>query len=207
MNMIRDNESPSILIKHGNINKKQISFTYDTGTKDSETSEILNVLKKHNVKCTFFTTGVWANKFPALVNRIVSEGHEIANHSLDHPDMTQISYSDMLKTVIEGEKAIKAVTGIKTTLFRHPFGHWNTEVLKAVGEAGYKYSIYWSIDTLDWTLPPMQSIVNRILKNPKNGDIVLMHIAGNNTAEATDRAIGNLEARQYKLVTVSTILK
>lgn len=199
--------SPSVLICHGNTDKRQIALTYDTGFEDSETTEILKVLKKYQIRCTFFMTGFWVNKFPKLANKIVSEGHEIGNHSFDHPDMRKIPYNDMIKTIIDGEKAIKNITGIRTTLFREPFGHWNDEVLKAVGEAGYKYSIYWSIDPIDWALPPMQVIVNKILSKAKNGGIVLMHIAGNNTAAATDRIIENLEARKYKLVTVSKILK
>lgn len=205
--MTDPNRCSSKLIVRGNISKKQIALTYDTGFEDSETSSILDVLKKHNVKCTFFTTGVWAKKFPELINRIVSEGHELGNHTLDHPDMTKISYSDMIRTVVSGEKAIEEVSGIKTTLFRQPYGHFNKEVLKAVGEVGYRYSIYWTIDTIDWELPPVQTIVNRILGKLKNGAIVLMHIAGNNTAQATDRVIINLEARGYKIVTISEIMK
>ncbi|OBR92845.1 MULTISPECIES: polysaccharide deacetylase family protein [Clostridium] len=199
--------SPSILICHGNTDKIQIALTYDAGFEDSETEEILKVLRKHQIRCTFFMTGFWVNKFPKLANKIVSEGHEIGNHSFDHPDMRKIPYNDMIKNIIDGEKAIYNITGIKTTLFREPFGHWNDEVLKAVGEAGYKYSIYWSIDPIDWALPPMQVIVNKVLCKAKNGAIVLMHIAGNNTAAATDRIIENLEARKYKLITVSEILK
>lgn len=207
MNLNNNNQFPSILIIKGDTAEKMLALTYDTGFEDSEASQILNVLKKHNVKCTFFVTGVWAKKFPVLANRIVLEGHEIANHSLDHPDMVKISYEDIIKNVIDGEKAIEEVTGIKTTLLRHPYGSWDDKVLKAVGEAGYKYSIYWSIDTLDWKLPPMQSIVNKVLGKLNKGDIVLMHIGGNNTAEATDRVIVNLKARGYKLVKVSEMLK
>lgn len=207
MNTLPSNTASSLLIVHGNTAKKHLAFTYDTGVDDSETITILNVLRKHHIKCTFFTTGFWVNKFPQLAKAIVHQGHEIGNHSFDHPDMRYISYQEMIRTVINGETAIKNITGVKTRLFRPPFGHWDDQVLRAVGEAGYPYSIYWSIDTIDWKLPPMQVIVNRILKKANNGDIVLMHVAGNDTATATDKAIENLEARGFTLVTVSEILK
>jgi len=204
--VIKHDKAPSVLIAHGNTDKKQIAFTYDCGLEDSETAAILDVLHKHHIKCTFFITGLWARKFSELTLRMAAEGHEIGNHSFAHPDMTKISYVAMLKTIKEGEEAILSVSGIKTELFRHPFGHWNDEVLKAVGEAGYKHSIYWSIDTLDWQLPSMQTIVNRILKDAANGDIALLHVAGNNTAAATDKAVENLKARGFKFVTISEIL-
>lgn len=207
MNLLNIDKSPSRLIIKGNTTKKEIAFTYDSGLDDLETAKILDVLKKHQIRCTFFITGLCALKFPDLAKRIAAECHEIGNHSFDHPDMRYISYKEMIKTIMEGEEAIQCITGVKTDLFRHPYGHWNNEVLKAVGEAGYKYSIYWSIDTLDWKLPPMQSIVNTILKNAANGDIVLMHVAGNNTAAATDRAVENLKARGFKFVTVSELIE
>jgi len=207
LELIEQDKSPSQLIIKGNTIKKHIAFTYDCGFDDSETATILDVLQEHHIKCTFFITGFWALNFPELTQRIAAEGHEIGNHSFEHPDMRNISYDDMIKTVKEGEEAILGVTGARPDLFRHPFGHWNDEVLRAVGEAGYKYSIYWSIDTIDWKLPSMQTIVNRILKNAVNGDIVLLHIAGNNTTAATDKAVENLKARGFSFVTVSEILK
>lgn len=206
MDLREHHKAPSVLIVHGNTSRRQIAFTYDCGLENAEAAAILDVLRKHQIKCTFFITGFWAQRFPELTMRMAAEGHEIGNHSFDHPDMTKISYDEMLNTIKAGEAAISSVIGVKPFLFRHPFGHWNAEVLKAVGEAGYKYSIYWSIDTLDWQLPSMQTIVNRILKNAVNGDIVLLHVAGNKTAEATDKAVENLKARGFHLVTVRELL-
>lgn len=199
--------SDSLLIINGNTTKKQIAFTYDSGFEDTETSVILDILKKHKIKCTFFLTGFWVEKFPNLAKRIASEGHEIGNHSYKHPDMVKISHDQIIKSITDGENVIKKVIGINPRpLFREPYGSWNKNVLKAVGEAGYRYSIYWSLDTIDWQLPPTQVIVNRILKKAKNGDIVLMHVAGSNTAAATDIAIENLKARGFEFVTVSELL-
>ena len=200
------NVKPSTIIIRGNTTKKQVAFTYDTGEHDSETEAILNILEKQNVKCTFFTTGVWAKKFEKLINRAVEQGHEVGNHSFDHPDLRNLSYEEIINNISEGEKAIKEVTGIKTKLFRLPYGHYDDKVLKAVNAAGYEENIFWSIDTLDWTSPPVQSIVNKIIVNPKNGDIILMHVGAKNTAASTYKAILNLKARGFEFVTVSEIL-
>lgn len=202
-----DTNLTSTVISHGNTSKRLISFTYDTGNTDLEANEILNVLKKHNVKCTFFVTGIWAKTFPSLILRMLNEGHEIGNHSFDHPDMTKLTYENMIKTILDGKNEIKSIAGINPTLFRIPYGSFNNEVLKSIYSCGYKYNIYWNIDTLDWKLPSVKFIVSRILRKPKNGDIVLMHIGGKNTAEATDIAISNLTKQNFNLVTIGEILK
>ncbi|XMB67503.1 polysaccharide deacetylase family protein [Mycoplasmatota bacterium zrk1] len=186
---------------------KKIAFTYDCGFIDSRTSEILDYLKKHNVKATFFLTGVWAEKFPELTNRIVNEGHEIGTHTYNHPHFPDLSYNEIIENIKDGESAIRKTTGIsKPLLFRLPYGEWNNDVLVAVKDAGYDFNILWSIDTIDWKMPPSQFIVDRILKNPKNGDIVLMHIGGYNTAFATNIAIGKLKANGFHIVKVSELL-
>lgn len=199
---------PSTLIAKVNTNDKQIAFTYDSGFEDNETYQILNILKKHKVKATFFLTGVWVEKFSELAKSIAYEGHEIGNHSYDHPDMVNISHDEIVENILKGENAIKKIIGIDPhPLFREPFGSWNKKVFKAVGAAGYKYSIYWSIDTIDWQHPSTRVIVNRILRKAKGGDIALMHVDGNHTAEATDIAIRNLRATGFRFVTIGELLK
>ncbi len=208
MSDIQAQNPPSHLVRQGNTSKQQISFTYDTGFEDSETSAILDVLAAEQIKCTFFVTGFWVEHFPELAQRIHREGHEIGNHSYEHPDMKDISYQEMLRTIQQGEEAIRRVIGVDPRpLFRHPFGSWNDAVLQAVGEAGYPYSIYWSIDTIDWQLPPVHIIVDRIVRRASNGDIVLLHVAGDNTAVASQIAIRQLKARGFQFVTVSEIMK
>jgi peptidoglycan/xylan/chitin deacetylase (PgdA/CDA1 family) len=199
---------PSKLIIRGDENHKQIVFSYDAGFNDNETSQILYILKKYNVKATFFLTGLWVEKFPQLARLIAYEGHEIGNHSYDHPDMVTLSHDEIVKNILKGGEVIKRITGVDPCpLFREPFGSWNKKVFKAVGAAGYKYSIYWSIDTIDWQHPSTRVMVNRILRKAKGGEIVLMHIDGNHTAEVSDIAIRNLKAAGFKFLTVGELLE
>lgn len=211
----------SRLIISGYKKANQIALTYDCGIEKSEakilkiskkhvmqTSKLLDILKKHKIKATFFITGIWAEKFPELVKRIASDGHEIGNHSYAHEDMTKISCEEIKESIIKTEKIILEITGLNTRpLFREPYGAWNRKVLKAVGDAGYRYSIYWSIDTLDWQEPHTKVIVQRVLKRLGIGDIVLMHIWGENTATATDIVISKLKHLGFEFVTISELLK
>jgi peptidoglycan/xylan/chitin deacetylase (PgdA/CDA1 family) len=79
--------------------------------------------------------------------------------------------------------------------------------LKTVGEAGYKYSFHWTIDTIDWKQPSTEYIVNRIINGASNGDIILLHIGGINTPAAIDKAIPILKADGFELVTLDVMMK
>ncbi len=196
----------SVITYHGNVMKKEIALTFDAGS-DIAGITILDVLKKHNVKATFFLTGKWAEKFPAYAKRIADEGHEIGNHSYSHPDPVKISTESLKVEISKAEQAIRTAAG-KTPrpYFRFPYGSYNAAALKAAGEAGYPLSIQWSLDTIDWQQPTADTIVSRIEAGASNGDIILMHIGGINTPQAVDRVIPELQSQGYKLVTLSELL-
>lgn len=197
---------PSKFESHGNLQRNQIALTFDAGS-DIAGISILDVLKKHNVRSTFFLTGRWVELYPDYAKRIAAEGHEIGSHSYSHPDFTQITYNQMLQEIGTAERIIQQQSGENPRpLFRFPFGSVNPICLKAVGEAGYPYSIQWSIDTLDWQQPAGDVIVSRIETNASAGDIVLMHIGGINTPNAVDQVIPFLKSKGFELVKVSEIL-
>ncbi|WP_066253409.1 polysaccharide deacetylase family protein [Neobacillus drentensis] len=197
----------SVIISNGSLQQKKIALTFDAGS-DAVGIGILDVLKKHNVKATFFLTGKWVVKYPSLAKRIADEGHDIGNHSYSHPDAVKTTTSAFKKDIIKAEEAIKSVTGrTPQPYFRFPFGSYNTAALKTAGEAGYPYSIQWSLDTIDWQQPASEVIISRIKTGASNGDIILMHIGGINTPAAVDNVIPWLKAQGYQLVPLSDLLE
>ena len=201
------NTAPSKLITQGNLQQKEMAFTFDAGS-DIAGIQILEVLKKYNVKATFFLTGKWVEKFPDYAKQIANAGHEIGNHSYSHPDAIKISSSSLIQEINQADQIIRTVTGISPKpYFRFPYGSYTQSVLNTVGEAGYPYSIQWSLDTIDWQQPSADVIVSRIESGASNGDIVLMHIGGIHTPEAIDRVIPILQKKGYQLVTLSQILQ
>ena len=197
----------SVIISNGSRQQKKIALTFDAGS-DTVGIGILDVLKKHKVKATFFLTGKWVVRYPSLAKRIADEGHDIGNHSYSHPDAVKTTTSAFKKDIIKAEEAIKAVTGrTPQPYFRFPFGSYNTAALKTAGEAGYPYSIQWSLDTIDWQQPATEVIISRIKTGASNGDIILMHIGGINTPAAVDNVIPWLKAQGYQLVPLSVLLK
>jgi peptidoglycan/xylan/chitin deacetylase (PgdA/CDA1 family) len=199
--------APSVLVSHGSQQKQQIALTFDAGS-DSVGISILDVLKKHNVKATFFLTGKWVEKFPDYAKRILNDGHSLGNHTYSHPDSLAVSSQVFKEDILKAEKAILAVTGKSPRpYFRFPYGSYDDKTLKTVGEAGYKYSFHWTIDTIDWKQPSTEYIVNRIINGASNGDIILLHIGGINTPAAIDKAIPILKADGFELVTLDVMMK
>ncbi|EOP49167.1 polysaccharide deacetylase family sporulation protein PdaB [Bacillus cereus VDM053] len=199
---------PSVLISKGLNTKKMISLTYDAGADADKTEEILNVLKKHDIQTTMFLTGAWVEKFPSLAKRIVKEGHEIANHSYSHPDLTKLSSRDIMKEFKKTTRCFEKIIETKgSPLFRPPFGNWNKEILEIAGKLGFPYTIHWNIDSIDWKEPSVETIVNRVLGKLKGGDIVLFHLNGKPTAVATDIIITELKRKGYQIVKVSEMLE
>ncbi|NWQ41656.1 polysaccharide deacetylase family protein [Bacillus sp. EB106-08-02-XG196] len=197
---------PSVIISNGSLQQKEIALTFDAGS-DAIGIAILDVLKKHNVKATFFLTGSWADKFPSYAKRMAAEGHDIGNHTYSHPDAANTNSNIFVQDIIKAEEAIKRATGVTPRpFFRFPFGSYNAAALKAVGGAGYPYSIQWTIDTIDWQQPSVEVIISRIQAGASNGDIILMHIGGINTPEAVDKVIPILKSMGYDLVTLTELL-
>ena len=154
-------------------------------------------------------TGSGAEKHPQVIKDAVSEGHDIGNHSYNHPDFTEISTTSMLSQLSRTETIIKNLTGESTKpYFRAPFGSTNAQVLQTVGNAGYTHTFHWTIDTLDWTGNSATTIYNRVMNNLQPGAIVLMHTGAGatGTVEALKKLIPAIKNKGYRFVTLSQLM-
>jgi peptidoglycan/xylan/chitin deacetylase (PgdA/CDA1 family) len=195
-------------IQRGNIDRKRIAITFDAGSDDSKTLEILQILNENQLKCTMFLTGKFIEEHPELVKRMLTEGHEMANHTYDHPHLTtyeidsrhdllpDISRQFIHRQLLKTDSVYFSLTGQHLQPFwRAPFGEYNDEILTWAAEAGYLH-IYWtgSFDTHDWVTDEASSlfktpneVYDRILAMEKqqqaglNGVIVLMHLGSQRT--------------------------
>jgi peptidoglycan/xylan/chitin deacetylase (PgdA/CDA1 family) len=198
---------PSKLIVHGDRSCKMVALTYDAGSGADGAEAILDMLKRHSLKVTFFLTGKWVEKYPDLAKRIAEEGHEIANHTYSHPDLTKLPDAEVVKQIKDGEEAIIRVTGKDPKpLFREPYGAFSDHERRLVRQAGYSYSIYWDLDTLDWQFPGVDAEVAKIMK-AQGGSVVLMHLNVPDSAVASDKAIPLLQEKGYAIVPVFQLLQ
>lgn len=189
-------------------NNMNIAITFDDGPHPKETDKILDILQKYNAKATFFVVGKHVNWYTDSVVRASEEGHEIGNHTYNHPDISTLS-QDQIKTEIKNcEEIILQKTGKKPTLFRPPFGNYNQNSLSELSKSmGYTVVLWSGVDAKDWRNPPAEEISNKIIKNVKPGDIILLHDYGTeNTVKALDTILSTLTQKGYKFVTVSELL-
>jgi polysaccharide deacetylase family sporulation protein PdaB len=199
----------SQLITKGSTTEKLVAFTFDDGDDGKNITAILQILSDNNIKATFFATGKAAENHPDLIKKIYQQGHIIGNHSYSHPDFTKIAAAKITEELAKCDDAIKSITGKSTKpYFRPPFGYYNSDVLKAVGAAGYTKTIHWTIDTIDWRGDSAADITSRVVNNIKPGAIVLMHVGSGakNTVAALPGIISNLKSKGYKFVTLNQLL-
>lgn len=211
---------------HGSETEKNIALTFDDGPSDC-TPEILNILKSMRINATFFIVGINAERLPSLLKREFHEGHEIGSHSYSHPDMQIEAQRQIDKQFDETESVINGTIGLNVSLFRPPYGADNPFVLKEAVRRGYTI-IKWSLSGRDWETDDPKRVADRIIKDIRNGSIILLHdgrmgrpegilVHYNLTKTDTESVcrstisslpiiIENLTAEGYKFVTVSELL-
>ncbi len=185
--------------------EKVCAISFDAAWGNEDTHSLIEILKKYNIKTTFFVVGDWVDKYPESVKELSDAGHEIMNHSNKHPHMTSLSKENMQKEVEECNKKIEAITNKKPILFRPPYGDYNDSVVGAMRDIGM-YTIQWDVDSLDWKDLDASTIVNRVTTKVKPGSIVLFHNAAKNTPAALPTILEKLIADGYKIVPVSEII-
>ena len=109
---------------------------------------MIDILKRYNVKTTFFVIGAWVDKYPDSVRALSAAGHEVCNHSDTHPHMPKLSQSEMTAQITACNEKVKAVTGVSPLLFRPPYGDYNDTVIKTANNMKM-YPIQWSVDKHD----------------------------------------------------------
>lgn len=184
-----------------------VAFTLDGGAIAAYTSEILEILREHEVRITFFITGQFAERHPELVLEMIGDGHEIGNHSYAHPEFTTLNDDTIRAELTRTEEIIKDVAGVSTKpWFRFPYGARNYHVQDVVAREGYR-SIYWTIDTIDWREDATPDLIKqRIRDRLGNGVIILAHLGSRHTVEALPDILTELKEQGYQIVRVSELL-
>lgn len=204
------------LIRYGNPSKMQVSLTFDSdgasAGSGSTALQYLSILRDQNVHAAFFLTGLFARAYPDVVRRILAEGHDLGNHTLDHADLARPPRIDtfVCSELIQAEQTIIAAGGhTSRPLFRPPFGSYSDQVRVLAARLGYR-TVYWSIDPRDWeSTATTQDIISRVLNSPalKPGAIILMHVNSPNERYALASIIAGLEQRGYAIVPLSQLLR
>ncbi|WP_079915109.1 polysaccharide deacetylase family protein [Paenibacillus sp. 32352] len=190
--------------------QKLIALTFDDGPNPVYTPQILDILKQHEAKATFFVLGKRVQMYPAIAIREVNEGHEIANHTFDHHYLKNVSSEKLIEEIRQTQEVIFDITEQMPHVFRPPGGFYNEALLKLTKEDKLTVVMWsWYQDTKDWKKPGVDKIVNTVLSNVHNGDIILFHdLQGDcsQTVEALKRILPELKKQGYQFVTVTDLI-
>ncbi len=219
--------SPYVVDMYGGTQEKKVAITFDDGPDPQWTPKILDVLKAHDAKATFFLIGAEVEKFPGIAKRIFKEGHEIGNHTFTHPDISNVSRRYFEVELNLTERLFESKLGVKPVLMRPPYA-----IDEAPDTADQVRPLEWSqdlgyitvgekIDPNDWRdnpRPTVQEIVDNVMKNlppctPNNqvrcGNVILFHDGGgdrSHTVKALGMILDGLQQRGYQVVPVSELM-
>jgi peptidoglycan/xylan/chitin deacetylase (PgdA/CDA1 family) len=185
-----------------------VALTFDAGAEAGTAApQVIQVLRERGVHATFFLSGNWVSKYPALATEIMIDGHEIANHSLTHPDLTKLADNQVVFELDYTDQVVWDTLGVHTRpYFRPPFGARNRRVLDVAAASGFR-SVFWTLDSGDWLARATPGgVAERVLRFAQPGDIVVEHVASQATAAALPTILDIFEERGWKVGTVSDVL-
>ena len=183
-------------------NKKVVALTFDDGPDGNTTPQALDILAKYKIKATFFVQGKNIAGNEAILKRMQSEGHEVGNHSWNHPILTKLSLEDAKKQLTDTEDAITKVLGKSSKLMRPPYGAISDDIRNSLDLS----FIMWNVDSLDWKSKNEAAILTEIQHQTSDGSIILMHDIHQPSVNSLPKVIEYLQGQGYSFVTVSELL-
>lgn len=190
---------------HGSHELKEVALTIDDGPHTPTGDQLLDILKQKHVRATFFVVGIKMKERPDLVQRMVAEGHEVANHTLDHFRLPTLKPAQMRREINDNDINFYRITGRHMDLLRPPGVNYNDTVLRVTKELGYQL-ITTTATAKDFDDVTPDFIIKRILSRTENGSIILLHDDRPSTVVALPRILDALKQEGYRFVTVSEML-
>lgn len=181
--------------------RPMVALTFDDGPYAKVGNRIMDTAALYNAKVTFYVVGDRVATYAAEMRRMVNEGHEVGNHTMNHKILTSVGAAEVRSQIEKCNQAVQNVTGVRPATVRLPGGGKNSTVLANISQP----VILWNVDTLDWKHRNADTSVQKVLSSVKDGDVILMHELYPASADAACRLIPELTARGFQLVTVSEL--
>lgn len=188
--------------------EKVVALTFDDGPKPGQTEAILDILKRHEVRASFFMVGRRIERHPELAARVLAEGHQLGNHSYSHRRLVLKSPS-YVQGEIDKTDALLRGLGVKgEILFRAPYGKKLVVLPWLLSRSGRKH-ITFDVVSRDDETQDVALLTSRVMESVRPGSIILFHDGGQDkpgTVQAVDLVLGKLKAEGYRFVTVAELL-
>ena len=189
--------------------RKVLAITFDDGPHPTNTPRLLDILKEKKVRATFFVVGDMIRRHPdnpAILRRMITEGHEIGNHTATHKTLSRMSDTKLREELTPAHQEILAATGVPPRVMRPPSGVITAAQKRLIlKEYGYP-QILWSVDPRDWQRPGAAVVTRRLIEGASPGGILLVHDLHSASVDAVPAALDALLAQEYEFVTVSELI-
>lgn len=180
--------------------KKMIALTFDDGP-NYNTSKVIDVLNKYDIRATFFVLGSRAINNKDILKKMADSGMEIGNHTYNHLLLTKYDENKIRSEIEDTSEVIYSATKKKPKLLRPSYGSVNNKIKKVANMP----IIIWDIDTLDWKYHNSKRITSRVVNKVRDGDIILMHDIYSASLNALSNIIPILQDNGYEFVTIDEL--
>lgn len=203
---------PDLLLLHGPTGSNKVALTFDDAPDTKYTPQVLDILKKYNVKATFFVVGQLVERYPNVVKRMTREGHVVGNHSYNHSLLTRLSDEQFQSQINKTQNLLKSTIGYTPRLIRPPYGEI-TESQLLWATSHHFIIVNWNVDSKDWKQLSQAQVTSNVLNHARSGSIILQHSGGgpgqnlSGTVDALPTIIESLQSKGYTLVTLPELLK
>ncbi len=190
----------------GNEHSNSVALTFDDGPVPGRTEKILDILKLHEVSAAFFCIGSRVADHPGLAKRIHEAGHLLGNHSYWHRMTFDLQAAQKIgRELSDTDEVIQRTIGVKPNFFRPPYGVTNPMVARAVRMGGYN-TIGWTIRSFDTLIKSPATLMARVTKSLKAGDVILFHDNGHTTLEILPALLDHVSKIGLKIVRLDELL-
>lgn len=194
--------SRPVLLKHGRTHSRTIALTFDDGPHPELTTKTLKLLRDAGVKATFFMTGRNVQAYPGTALAVANAGHEIANHTFTHPNLTKITIEQMARELESTSSILESILGVSPAYFRPPGGQYDDSVLREATAQGMT-TVLWTANPADYSCDTAHDVAQKVLKAAKPGGIILLHDTWDLSVEALPEILAGLKKKGLRVVPVS----
>lgn len=198
--------APGVRVSRVQVNGMYVALTFDDGPSPSLTPKVLDILGRHGAHGTFFVLGQNADRNKSIISRAAAEGHEVGVHTWSHIKMSSAALPKIDSEISRTISVISEATGKTPHVMRPPYGATNKSLIAHMYNQYGLSTILWDVDTLDWKHPGVQKVINTAVGQAKPGSIILVHDIHASTLAALEGIVTGLQARGFKLVTVSELM-
>lgn len=194
-------------ISHGPRNVAKVALTFHGAGAPDFADPLLKLFKSTNTSVSIFAVGTWLVSEPAIASRILSEGHDLGNHTMTHTQMKTISAKRVDAEISQCAAELKKLIGNHGAWFRPSGTQFSTPLIRATAiKYGYGPCISYEVDSKDFQDPSKKSVINNVMSNVKNGSIISLHLGHKVTLDAMPTLLENLHTKGFTPVTLTELL-